>query len=284
MWTRKELKMKGRICLNRNYWRTVLISFILMLILGGGSGAVSGRGINLTWHMNPNSGSGISQNAPNPDLPFPIPDAGQAGGADIGSQLEQTLGNMPPVAIIAAVIAAVVVIMIITAIALAFAAFLANPLELGARRFFLTNLNRSAEVREIGFAFDHSYMNIVKTLFLRDLYLILWTMLFVIPGIIKAYEYRMIPYILADRPNITTKEAFALSRAMMRGNKWRAFVLDLSFILWYILSAFTLGILAVFYVNPYRNMTCAALYEALNPKFNPEEFVPKLPEGEWEDF
>ena len=48
MWTRKELKMKGRICLNRNYWRTVLISFILMLILGGGSGAVSGRGINLT--------------------------------------------------------------------------------------------------------------------------------------------------------------------------------------------------------------------------------------------
>ena len=263
MWTRKELKMKGRICLNRNYWRTVLISFILMLILGGGSGAVSGRGINLTWHMNPNSGSGISQNAPNPDLPFPIPDAGQAGGADIGSQLEQTLGNMPPVAIIAAIIAAIVVIMVITAIALAFAAFLANPLELGARRFFLTNLNRSAEVREIGFAFDHSYMNIVKTLFLRDIFVLLWSLLFIIPGIIKSYEYRMMPYILAEHPEMGARDVFEKSKEMMRGQKWKAFVLDLSFIGWEILSIFTVGLLHVFYVAPYRNMTEAALYEAL---------------------
>ena len=96
-----------------------------------------------------------------------------------------------------------------------------------------------------------------------DLYLILWSCLFIIPGIVKSYEYRMIPYILADNPDIDRKEAFALSKAMMKGNKWRVFVLDLSFILWYLLGSITFGIVNVFYVEPYKQLTDAALYEAL---------------------
>ena len=73
----------------------------------------------------------------------------------------------------------------------------------------------------------------------------------------------MIPYILADNPDIDKKEAFAKSKAMMEGNKWKVFVLDLSFILWYLLGVITCGILNVFYVEPYRQLTDAALYEAL---------------------
>ena len=84
-----------------------------------------------------------------------------------------------------------------------------------------------------------------------------------IPGIIKSYEYRMIPYILGETPNIPKEEAFALSRAMMTGNKWKAFVLDLSFLGWYILSGLTFGILGIFYVNPYVEQTSAALYQKL---------------------
>ena len=59
----------------------------------------------------------------------------------------------------------------------------------------------------------------------------LWSLLLIIPGIVKSYEYRMIPYLLADHPEMSKDEAFAASKAMIDGNKWDAFVLDFSFIL-----------------------------------------------------
>lgn len=62
-------------------------------------------------------------------------------------------------------------------------------------------------------------MNSVKILFFRDLYTILWSLLFIIPGIVKGYEYRMIPYILAEHPDMEMKQAFALSREMMDGQQ-----------------------------------------------------------------
>lgn len=86
---------------------------------------------------------------------------------------------------------------------------------------------------------------------------------FIIPGIVKSYEYQMIPYLLADNPQMTKEEAFAESKRMMQGQKWNAFVLDLSFIGWDILSGMTMGILGIFYVQPYKDGTHAALYEAL---------------------
>ena len=73
-------------------------------------------------------------------------------------------------------------------------------------------------------------------MFLKGLFQGLWSLLFVIPGIIKSYEYRMIPYILSENPNISRKRAFEISKQMMKGNKWDTFVLDLSFIGWQILS------------------------------------------------
>ncbi len=73
----------------------------------------------------------------------------------------------------------------------------------------------------------------------------------------------MVPYLLADNPELGREEAFALSREMMRGNKWKAFVLDLSFFGWYILNGVTLGILGIFYLKPYVCQTNAALYQTL---------------------
>ena len=65
---------------------------------------------------------------------------------------------------------------------------------------------------------------------LKDIFLCLWSLLFIIPGIIKAYSNAMVPYVLADNPELGAKEAITLSHKMMNGSKWRAFVLDLSFI------------------------------------------------------
>jgi len=90
-----------------------------------------------------------------------------------------------------------------------------------------------------------------------------WSLLFIIPGIVKSYSYRMVPYILAENDEISGKEAIELSMQMMNGHKWNTFVLDLSFLGWQILSAFTLGILSVFYVAPYIHATDAELYKTL---------------------
>ena len=98
---------------------------------------------------------------------------------------------------------------------------------------------------------------------LRDIFTFLWCLLFFIPGVIKHYSYRMVPYILADDPEIGAMDAITLSRRMMDGHKWNTFVLDLSFLGWDLLSALTMGLLGVFYVNPYKYSTGAELYQVL---------------------
>ena len=99
--------------------------------------------------------------------------------------------------------------------------------------------------------------------------------------IIKSYQYRMIPYLLAENPHLKEKEIFKLTKQMMYKNKWKTFVLDLSFFLWYVLSILTLGLAALFYVNPYTEATKAELYaklrnEAVKKKY---EYYEKLVEA-----
>ena len=75
---------------------------------------------------------------------------------------------------------------------------------------------------------------------LQGLYIVLWSLLLVIPGIVKIYSYAMTPYIMAEHPSLTANEAITESRRIMGGNKWRLFCLDLSFIGWELLCALPL--------------------------------------------
>ena len=86
-------------------------------------------------------------------------------------------------------------------------------------------------------------------------------------AIIKGYSYRLVPYIIAENPEMQTKEAFRLSMEMMYGHKWHTFLLDLSFIGWEILNLFTFGILDLFYVTPYRFSTNTELYVTLKENY-----------------
>ena len=83
-----------------------------------------------------------------------------------------------------------------------------------------------------------------------------------IGGIILAYAYAMVPYLLHDYPELSIREAMKISREMMRGHKWELFVLDLTFIGWIILSIFTLG-LGILFVEPYQQAARSAFYEDL---------------------
>ena len=142
--------------------------------------------------------------------------------------------------------------------------FVINPIEVGTKRFFLGSLTEDREIKEVLFTFDHGYSNVVKVLFMRDLKIFLWSLLFIIPGIIKSYEYYMIPYLLSENPELTEEEAFRLSRQMMDGQKFEAFVLGFSFLGWDILSGITLGLVGIFYVQPYANLTYAAFYDTVS--------------------
>lgn len=90
----------------------------------------------------------------------------------------------------------------------------------------------------------------------------LWSMLFVIPGIIKSYSYSLANYILADNPELTAREALNKSKEMMNGHKMDLFVLHLSFIGWYMLVGITFGIASI-YVVPYMSATVANFYNSL---------------------
>ena len=228
MWTRAELKENEKNFFRYNYWKMVLVSLV-MGFGGFGSDAGSGSGIRFSFTKN----------------------------------YTYRIDNFNMAEIMSFLVAFFSVFTVMMVIGLAAAVFLLYPLHVGAQRFFVVSHYQKAEPGELGFAFSNGYINVVKTMFLRELFIFLWSLLFIIPGIIKGYEYRMIPYILAENPGIDTREAFEIIKKMMDGNKWNAFVLDLSFIGWNILSAFTCGILSVFYVSPYIYMTNAELYVAL---------------------
>lgn len=97
---------------------------------------------------------------------------------------------------------------------------------------------------------------------LMSVFTFLWSLLLVIPGIIKAYAYSMAFYILADNPEITASEALAKSQSMMRGHKMELFILELSFIGWFFLVGLTFGIAAI-YVVPYMSATMANFYNSI---------------------
>ncbi len=94
-----------------------------------------------------------------------------------------------------------------------------------------------------------------------ELFIFLWSLLFIIPGIIKALSYAMTPYLLDDCKKIRAQDALKISMRMMKGHKWELFVFGLSFIGWHLLSALTLGILGIFLVNPYMATALAGYYE-----------------------
>ena len=151
-------------------------------------------------------------------------------------------------------------------LALALRIFLLRPLEVGCRRYFLEDIIRPAELDCLKAGFSGNYRNVVWVMFCRDIFIFLWTLLLIVPGIVKSYEYRMVPYVLAENPDLSREEAFALSKRMMDGDKMNAFILDLSFIGWAILTILTFGLVGIFYYQPYLALTDAALYQTLKKK------------------
>lgn len=113
------------------------------------------------------------------------------------------------------------------------------------------------------FGFFKNWKTVIAAMFLLKLYVFLWTLLFIIPGIIASYSYAMTGYILAEHPELTASEALKQSKQMMSGNRGRLFCLQLSFIGWDLLCSFTLGIGNLWLV-PYKQAATAAFYREVS--------------------
>lgn len=134
------------------------------------------------------------------------------------------------------------------------------PLAYGLYCFFL-GISRDEPVTN-GNLFDgfKDFKRIFLTTLLQNIYTLLWTLLLIVPGIIKSYSYAMTPYVLKDNPELSNNAAIEESMRMMEGKKMKLFLLDLSFIGWAILSVLTLCIGFLFLI-PYIYTARAHFYE-----------------------
>ncbi|MCI5801517.1 MAG: DUF975 family protein [Oscillospiraceae bacterium] len=226
-WTRAYLKENAKQVLKWSYWNALLVCFLAELL----GGAAGGGGGSASFHYS----SGTS---------------GTGGG------------ELPAEIVVLMVVIAVIFLLAVAA----FQVFVTNPVQVGKRRYFIANRQRRGETGQLFSLFRKGmYLNVVKVMFLRDLYTFLWSLLFVVPGVIKGYEYSMIPYLLAENPNLDAERAFQISKAMTSEEKLDMWVLDLSFIGWRLL-----GILAccmgLYFVFPYIEATWAELYAVLKYK------------------
>lgn len=233
MWERYILKDRAKDCLRRYYWPAFVVC-LLVGILGGNAGwgaSIGGRS------------SGSSDHHYN-------------GGWDSYGYGEYFW----PV-----LIGVSVAMIIFVAVAFAFAILVGNVITVGKCRFFMESRQwgQSAGIGRVFYGFSSgAYWNIVKTMFLTGLFIFLWSLLLVIPGIIKGYQYAMVPYILSEYPDMDYREVLDRSRMMMDGNKMELFILQLSFIGWFLLGVLACGF-GVLFVTPYYEATLAELYGVL---------------------
>ena len=167
---------------------------------------------------------------------------------------------------IAAILVLTLVSVILGAISVGFLGLVVNALlEVAIAGFFLAGWRGSPRTVNEMFVtlFDDTFLRKLGGMLWMMLKTFLWSLLFVIPGIIKAFGYAMTPYILHQYPNVPAMEACKISEKMMKGHKMDLFITELSFFGWLILSGLTMGILYVLYVGPYMEMTMAGIYDEL---------------------
>jgi uncharacterized membrane protein len=155
---------------------------------------------------------------------------------------------------------------------------LMGPIMVGICSYFITLIRTENSEEDLGAMFNGfktGFGDNMVTGLLVTIFTFLWSLLFIIPGIVKSYSYAMAFYIRNDHPEYTATEAITKSREMMKGYKGKLFLLDLSFIGWAIIGMLCCGI-GILWVYPYMEMARAHFYQELKNKQEP--IVPPLSE------
>lgn len=262
MWTRAELKMRAKVNLRRYYGTALFVSFIANLFstdsgsAGGRSASGAASGVN--------TGVGIAG-----ENTIPMEGLENMGGidgilADVPGAVDSFVSQIDPVGM--SVVASILVAAL--AISLTIGIFLSPIFSVGKNRFYMESraIGFSAGAGELLWGFRHEYLNIVWTMFLKNFLIFLGTLCCVVPGIYLGYCYYMVPYILAENPDIKATDALRMSKQMMDDQKFSTFILEISFWGWWILGSLACGVGGVL-VQPYFDATIAELYAVLRQPF-----------------
>ena len=242
MWTRKLLKDNAKIAFRRNYWLCVAVSLVASLL------GASATGSGITYEYQADS-SGYESDF---DDYYDYEDLYE-DELNYAANVLYSVFTSP--IFISAVLIGVVV-------GIAFSILISNVVAVGHKRFYMENREHKTTVGKVFHSFSGGrYGNTVWIMFWKELYIFGWSLLFFIPGIIKAYSYMMIPYIVAENPDISKERAFAISKQMMDGHKWEAFVLELSFFGWKLLN--TIPLVGILWTAPYMDATFTEFYTAV---------------------
>ncbi len=256
MWTRTELKFRAKTSIRKYFWPALAVSMINSLFnSNGGSSGSNGvhAGANISQEYDFNISEGL-----NGDLGSVI--------SEIPQMAEGLLDSIDPVSISILLIG----ILIGGAITLALGVFVAPIIEVGKNRFYMESrqMERAAGIDCLIWGFKNDYLNIIWTMLVRNVLVMLGTFCFVIPGIYLGYCYHMVPYILAENPDMKASDVLRMSKDMMEGHKFNTWILKLSFLGWWILGALACGV-GTYLVFPYYDGTFAELYAVLrNPYTN----------------
>lgn len=243
MWNRIDLKDKAKESLKGTYVNALIVSFLMMLASGAWMSGKDGGDNNISADFT--SGNGM-------DFDF----NGVSNSMDGSDGIIEMIGAPTVIGLIVGFATFMFAMGIIKLL-------VGYLIEVGGQKYFLKASHGESTINHVTYGFTSGkWLNIVRTMFLRSVFTYLWALLLIIPGIIKYYSYRLVPYILAENPEIDSFEAIALSKEMTSGQKLNMFVMDLSFIGWFILGGLLFGIGTVL-VMPYYNATYAELYYTL---------------------
>lgn len=247
MWKIKSVKQTGKKAFKANYW----VSFAIVFTLAALS-IVPAIGSNLVTFK-------------------------------LDSRIEYTLYRIlnfyfNPIQIAIMILAAITILILLIAVAILIYVYFSCPVKVGSAKYFLESNKGKTDAGNLMFSFKKGqYKSIVKAVFLKDLFIALWSLLFIVPGIIASYRWRLVDYLIAENPEMPAKEAREKSAELMNGNKFKSFGFDLSFIGWYILAVITFGIVGFFWVEPFRLHSDAALYATIKAEKEPKPAAKKTP-------
>lgn len=227
-WSRSLLKQNAKRVLAGSYWRVLLVWLLISLGVGAAAGALSY----------------VVVLVPTIVLSF----------AAI---------NSPEVYIVGMIL----IYLLMLAFMLVFNALVSSPITVGGLRYMMENRSGYPPLDTVFSPFRDKaqYLNVAKNMLLYTLEIFGFTLLFIIPGIVRSYQLFYVPYLLAENPYMSYKRAKELSKAMTDGEKMEIFVLELSFIGWILLGYLTCGI-GLYFVMPYLYATLAELYAAARAK------------------
>lgn len=222
----REIKQNAREALSGNWFSAVIAGFIATVL-----GAVSMSG-GVSFSFNFTSEKSFEESA---------------GQLNIPEEVLVTIALVLAVVAIVASVYAVIQLIVGSVVSIGYAEFNINIVE-----------SEDPSISTLFSNFDRSKTAIWARI-LRSIKIALWTLLFVIPGIVASYKFALMEFVLADNPEMSAREALKESKELMSGNKWRLFCLQLSFIGWYLLGILTLGI-AFIWIVPYQQASYAEFY------------------------